>query len=87
LVEANDAKPDTGETVAVKVPKALVVRIVRRLPNTDFKTVDEYVSYVIEQVVSELEGGDASSNKSGESVFSKEDQASVEQRLRDLGYM
>lgn len=80
---------ETGKTemVAVMIPKALASRITNRLGSTDFKSVDEYVGYVLDQVLAELEGGDSAAAKSGENVFSKEDQASVEQRLRDLGYM
>jgi len=78
---------EQGDTVTVKIPSALAEKVKRRLSGSDFKTVDEYVAYVVEQVVAELEGGQPQEAKSGDNVFSKEDQASVEQRLRDLGYM
>jgi len=78
---------EQGETVTVKIPSALAERVKRRLSGSDFKTIDEYVAYVVEQVVTELEGGEPPEAKPADNVFSKEDQASVEQRLRDLGYM
>jgi hypothetical protein len=76
-----------GEAVSVKIPGPLASRINRRLANSDFKSVDEYVAYVLDQVLSEIEGDVPGAGKSAENVFSNEDQASVEQRLRDLGYM
>jgi len=78
---------EQADTVTVKIPSALAEKVKRRLSGSDFKTVDEYVAYVVEQVVAELEGGQPQEAKAAENVFSKEDQASVEQRLRDLGYM
>lgn len=78
---------DRSDTVVVNIPSALAERVKRRLVGSDFKTLDEYVTYVVEQVVAELEGGHPQEAKQSENVFSKEDQASVEQRLRDLGYM
>ena len=71
----------------MKIPGQLAARITRRLVNSDFKSLDEYVSFVLDQVLTELEGNQPASAKTAETVFSKEDQALVEQRLRDLGYM
>ncbi|HUI86646.1 MAG TPA: hypothetical protein VLY21_05795 [Nitrososphaerales archaeon] len=79
--------PGQADAVAVKIPNALASRITRRLSNSDFKTIDEYVAFVLDQVLTELEGNEPGANRNAENVFSKEDQASVEQRLRDLGYM
>lgn len=73
------------------IPGALARRIQRRLPSSDFNTIDDYVAYVLDQVLTELEAGDAKDERKSEnqdaSAFSKEDQEIVEQRLRDLGYM
>ena len=80
----NDASE--AEKAQVQIPKALAEKIRNRLSKTDFKSVDDYVSYVVEQVLVELEGGD-SRQAGSDSAFSKEDQESVEQRLRDLGYL
>ena len=78
---------EQGDTIAVKIPSQLAERVKKRLAGSDFKTVDDYVAYVVDQVLTELEGGSTQEARQGENVFSKEDQASVEQRLRDLGYM
>jgi hypothetical protein len=73
------------ELVAVKLPKTIVERVSRRLDKSGFKSVDEYVAYVMDQVLSDLEP-EKPSIKSDD-VFSKRDQDDVEQRLRALGYI
>ena len=69
----------------------LANRISSRLPRSDFGTIDEYVSYVMGQVLDELESSSSNSKQATqetpETEFSKEDQKNVEQRLRDLGYL
>ena len=72
--------------MAVKLPTSLVNRVAKRLDKSEFKSVEEYISFVVDQVLTEVEGKEGGA-KDSENVFSKEDQASVEQRLRDLGYM
>jgi Arc/MetJ-type ribon-helix-helix transcriptional regulator len=44
-----------NEKTTVLIPKATAERIRKRLPKSDFKTVDEYVSYVMEQVLDDIE--------------------------------
>ena len=74
------------ERTSIEIPKTLAERIQKRLSKTDFKTIDDYITYVVEQVLVELEGNEGK-EAGQENVFSKEDQESVEQRLRDLGYL
>jgi len=75
-----------GDKVSVALPKSVVERVRRRVQNSnEFKSVDEYIAYVMDQMLTELEG---ESEKTGDaSPFSKKDQEDVEQRLRDLGYI
>ena len=76
------------ESVTLTFPKPLAERIQKRLPKTDFAIVDEYVAYVMEQILNELESEPVAAKKEAtENVFSKEDMETVEQRLRDLGYL
>jgi len=84
-----DLSPNSGERFeTITLPGELVERVQRRLKNSDFATVDEYIGYVVDQVLSQVEGADSGDVKAkGDEVFSKEDQENVEQRLRDLGYM
>jgi Arc/MetJ-type ribon-helix-helix transcriptional regulator len=74
------------DTISVHLPKSLVDRIETRLLQSDFKSVDEYVAYIVDEVLSEVERSEESQEESQKNVYSKEDQALVEQRLKDLGY-
>ena len=87
MSSSSGSEPPTSGWGTVKVPTALIDRVNKRLPGSDFKSVDEYVGYVLDQVLTQLEKEAQEQGKSTENVYSKEDQASVEQRLRDLGYM
>jgi hypothetical protein len=85
--------------VPIHVPEAIALRIKSRLIQTEFTTVDEYASAVLDSVLAELEKDSASiptyedkgsqwSNESEKAnVFSKQDQEDIEERLRGLGYM
>ena len=71
--------PDqTAEEVAIELPKSLVDKIAGRVPDSGFKTVSEYVSFVLEQAIAKYEE---------KSSITAEDQEKIEQRLRDLGYL
>jgi hypothetical protein len=65
------------------ITEELAERITKRLPNTRFKSVDEYLTYIAEGVLTELE----SQERPVEDPFTKEDQAAVERKLRELGYL
>ena len=78
-----DTQTDSIERVTVRISKAVADRIQQRLGQTDFTSVDDYISYVLDNVLSELEG----QTQGKANVFSKEDQDAVEERLRNLGYM
>ncbi len=82
LPEEREKKRD-WESVSVKIPEALAARIRKRLPGSRFSTVDEYLTFIAEQVLSEV----GEKERATESPFSKEDQASVERKLRELGYI
>lgn len=81
---------DSSDVVSVAISRELHERIRKRLDKADFTSVDSYVSYVLSQVLDELESGDSTNNNQqteAANPFSKEDQEGVEQRLRDLGYL
>ncbi len=67
------------KSINVPIPTPLFRQIEQRLKGTNFKSVAEYVSYVLAEVVSEEEA-DAGS-------FTKQDEENVKGRLRALGYL
>jgi Arc/MetJ-type ribon-helix-helix transcriptional regulator len=64
---------------AVKIPFELYKKIEERVKVTEFESVEEYVTFVLEEVVKE-EG-------TQEYGLSEEDEEKVKERLRGLGYL
>jgi len=62
----------------VLMPAELYNKIAERIKDTDFGSVDEYVEFVLEEVVTEEEKDQA---------FSEEEEKEVKKRLKDLGYL
>lgn len=69
---------EEGERKAVFMPGEFYSKIEERVKATDFGSVDEYVKFVLEEVIKEEEG---------ESTFSEEEEKGVKKRLKDLGYL
>ncbi len=65
----------------IKVPKEIIKKIEKRIQGTEFKSVDEYIAFVLEEVVKESE------EEEPEEIFSEENEAKVKERLRALGYL
>ncbi len=63
----------------IKIPKDLINRIKEHIRETEFESVDEYVTFVLEEVIKE--------DEEPEEVFSEEDEEKVKGRLRALGYL
>ncbi|HLC96387.1 MAG TPA: CopG family transcriptional regulator [Candidatus Nanoarchaeia archaeon] len=63
----------------MELPKELVKRIENRIKGTDFSTVQDYVTYVLTEVLDKLD------KKS--STFSASDEQKVKDRLSKLGYL
>lgn len=62
----------------VVIPDELYEKIERSLPNLGFQSVDEYVIFVLQEVLRD---------ESGEVQLSPEEEEAVKKRLRDLGYL
>ena len=72
-----------GDLVKISVKKSLALKLKKRMKDTDFKTLSEYVNFILEEVLSSLEEQD----DEGDVEYSEEDEEKVKQRLRDLGYL
>lgn len=70
------------ETTTINIPSELHHQIQHRLSITDFETVEEYVTFVLSEVVKEDEP-----SKSDKTELSSEEEAAIKNRLRDMGYM
>jgi len=66
----------------IDVTEEIAKKIQERVDSTDeFKDIEEYINYILKQVVERLEG------KQETKTFSKEDEEKIKERLRGLGYL
>ena len=68
------------EKVAIEIPRRLYEQIKKQVEESggEFKSVEEYVVFVLEEVLREEEA---------ESVFTPEEEEEIKRRLRALGYL
>ena len=64
----------------IKISDELYEKIEKNLSDYGFETVDEYVEFVLKEVLEDKSEGD-------EQVFSGEEEEIIKKRLRDLGYL
>ena len=69
---------DRGKAKTVTIPADLYDRIEERVRTVGFGSVEEYVTFVMEEVLKEDEQQPA---------FSKEEEEEVKKRLKALGYL
>ena len=68
-------------TTTVELPEGLTERVEARLERSEFDAVDEYVAYVLQEVLARVE--DDTETETADAV----DQDEVETRLQSLGYL
>lgn len=68
------------EKVAIEIPRRLYEEIKKRVEESggEFKSVEDYVVFVLEEVLREEEA---------ETVFTPEEEEEIKRRLRALGYI
>lgn len=69
------------QTAAIELPERIVERVEDRLPRTEFDTPEEYVAYVMEEVLYRVE------QETEDDDFEEVDEAEVKDRLKSLGYL
>ncbi len=90
-------KEETNYTT-ISLPKPLVEKIKKRCEGTGFNSVSSYVTYVLRQVISNIETKEEPEKESSQpqttgprpqtkEAFSKEDEDIVRERLKALGYI
>lgn len=68
------------DTREIELPTDVYARVEQRLSRTDFESVDEYVAFVMEEVLAEVE---ASTTEDYDQV----DEREIQDRLQSLGYL
>ncbi len=71
----------------ISLPKPLAEKIKKRCEGTGFNSVSSYVTYVLRQLVSNIEKKEAPEQPAEKEAFSKEDEEKVKERLKALGYI
>jgi len=66
------------ERKTISLPAEVYAKIEQRVAGMEFHSVDEYVNFVLEEVLKEEEP---------ETSLSKEDEEEVKKRLKALGYL
>ena len=74
---------DDESTVKVPIKKAVATKLRRRMKETDFNTLSEYVNFILQEVITSLEEQDDEDSDE----YSEEEEEKMKQRLRDLGYL
>jgi Arc/MetJ-type ribon-helix-helix transcriptional regulator len=69
------------QTRTVELPESIVERVESRLPRTEFETSGEYIAYVMEEVLHEVE------TDSDADAHEDVDEDEVRDRLSSLGYL
>ena len=67
--------------IAVNIPEELYKKLEGRIKGTKFTSVSKYVTYLLQEVVTDTEIG------TGKEGLTKEEEQAVKQRLRALGYI
>lgn len=67
----------------IEIKKQIADKIKQRLKSTnEFKSVEEYVNYILEKFISKL-----TTESKSEQVYSKEDENKIKEKLKGLGYI
>lgn len=69
------------ETETIELPERILTKVGNRLPETRFDSESEYITFVMEEVLTEVEAG------TGDEEFETVDEDEVKKRLKSLGYL
>ena len=65
----------------IQIPAEIFEQIQQRVTGTEFSSVEEYVTFVLEEVLKDEDEDES------ETPFTAEDEEEVKKRLRALGYL
>jgi hypothetical protein len=68
-------------TRSLDLPERIVERVEKRLPRTEWDDPEEYITYVMEEILYRVE------QETEDDDFEAVDEAEVEDRLKSLGYL
>jgi Arc/MetJ-type ribon-helix-helix transcriptional regulator len=62
------------DKVSIKIPKDLYLKLEKKIRDTVFEDVDSYIHFILNEILEE-------------SVYTKEEEEEIKERLRNLGYI
>jgi hypothetical protein len=71
------------DMIKISIRRPLAIKLKKRLKETEFKTLSEYVNFILEEVLASLE----EQEDDEDSGYTEEEEEKVKQRLKDLGYI
>lgn len=79
-----DSKTSTQSTVSIAISKELYDKVENRvkLSNGEFKTAEEYIAFLINEVVNDAEQSSSEGN-----AYTAEEEEEIKGRLKNLGYI
>lgn len=74
----------SAQSVSIKISKELYDKVQNRvkMSNEEFKSVEEYITFLLTEVVSEVEAQGTDGN-----AYTKEEEEEIKGRLKNLGYI
>ena len=72
---------DENKYTNISIPTSLAEKIKKRIEGTGFISISSYVTFVLTEVILEIE------KENDNIAFSKEDEERIKTRLRALGYL
>lgn len=73
-----------SDKYSVEIPEDIYKKIEGRIGEAGFDSVEDYIGYVLREVLASLEEDE---EQEEEQVFSEEEEEKVKERLRALGYI
>jgi len=79
-----EPKTSTQSTVSIAIAKELYDKVLNRvnLSNGEFKTVEEYITFLLTEVVNDAEQQSTEGN-----AYTAEEEEEIKGRLKNLGYI
>lgn len=84
MTEKKQEKADRSDfepVQSVELPERIIERVEKRLPRTEWDSPDEYITYVMEEMLYRIE------MKTEDDDFEAVDEEEVKDRLKALGYL
>ena len=73
--------PSLMETTDIQISKELKDKLEEKIKETEFDSLQEYVNYILGQVVSGVESSE------GEKAYTEEEEDAMKERLKEMGYV